>query len=375
MYVCVLCIICIIPEAEEEEVQQNMPPITVSQLDVLMKIRALRKDAAAGPDGLTPRVLKEFEAQLAKPLEILFNKSIQTGEIPEDWRKANVTPIFKKGTKGDPGNYRPVSLTNVLCKLLESIIKDKLLHHLMANNLIKDTQHGFMPGRSCATNLTEFMDKVTRSVDEDKSVDIIYLDFAKASDKVPRQRLLDKLRAKKIDAKTVNWIENWLSNRTQVVSIQGEKSESCDVDSGVPQGTMLGPILFTVFIDDLELEVKRRLLEVLIRKFADDTKAAKVIGGPEDRDKLQVALDCLYDWADKWGMSFNVSKCKVMHVGRNNPEYEYTMRGQKLEMMDEERDIGVMITKNLKPSVQCEKAAGRAMTVLNQLRRNVHYRN
>ncbi len=114
------------------------------------------------------------------------------------------------------------------------------------------------------------------------------------------------------------------------------------------------------------MEVKRRLLEVLIRKFADDTKAAKVIGGPEDRDKLQEALDCLCDWADKWGMSFNVSKYK---------EYEYTMRGQKLETTDEERDIGVMITKNLKPSAQCEKAAGRAMTVLNQLRRNFHYRD
>ncbi len=141
---------------------------------------------------------------MAKPLEILFNKSIRTGEIPEDWRKANVTPIFKKGTKGDPGNYRPVSLTSVPCKLLESIIKDKFLHHLLANNLIKDTHHGFMPGRSCATNLTEFMDKVTRSVDEGSPVDIIYLDFAKAFDKVPRQRLLNKLRAKKIDEKTVN---------------------------------------------------------------------------------------------------------------------------------------------------------------------------
>ncbi len=221
----------VIPEAEEEEVQQNMRPITVSQQDVLKKIKALRKDAAAGPDGLTPRVLKEFEAQLAKPLEILFNKSIRTGEIPEDWRKANVTPIFKKGTKGDPGNYRPVSLTSVPCKLLESIIKDKLLHHLMANNLIKDIQHGFMPGRSCATNLTEFMDMVTRSMDEGRSVDIISLDFAKAFDKVPRQRLLNKLRAKMIGEKTVNWIENWLSNRTQVVSIQGEKSESCEVNT------------------------------------------------------------------------------------------------------------------------------------------------
>jgi hypothetical protein len=215
-----------------------------------------------------------------------------------------------------------------------------------------------MPGKSCATNLTFFMDKVTIAVDEGKAVDIIYLDFAKAFDKVPRQRLLNKLRAKGVDVNIVNWIENWLSNRNQKVCIQGEKSEDCNVDSGVPQGTVLGPILFTVYIDDLEVEVVRRLLEVLIVKFADDTKGAKVIGSAADRDKLQEALDCLCDWAEKWGMAFNIAKCKVMHIGRHNPGYEYTMQGTKLGETDKERDIGVMITKTLKPSVQCDKAAG-----------------
>jgi hypothetical protein len=364
-----------IPEAEIENVRQVMPPIRVRKWEVQKKIRGLRTDAAAGPDGIKPRLLKDFEMELSMPLEILFNKSLGTGEIPEDWRKANVTPIFKKGPKGDPGNYRPVSLTSVPCKILESLIKDKLMAHLIDNNLIKDTQHGFMPGKSCATNLTLFMDTVTKAVDEGKAVDIVYLDFAKAFDKVPKQRLLKKLRAKGVDEQVTNWIENWLSDRTQSVSIQEERSESCDVDSGVPQGTVLGPILFTVYIDDLEVEVVRRLLEVLIMKFADDTKGAKVIESVADRDKLQEALDCLCDWADKWGMAFNVAKCKVMHVGRNNPEYDYTMRGVKLGKTDEEKDIGVTITKNLKPSVQCEKAAGRAMAVLNQIRRNFHYRD
>jgi retron-type reverse transcriptase len=233
-------------------------------------------------------------------------------------------------------------------------IKDKLMQHLLDNSLIKDTgtQHGFMPGKSCSTNLTYFMDKVTKAVDEGKAVDIVYLDFAKAFDKVPRQRLLNKLRAKGVDRKVVSWIENWLSNRTQNGCIQGEKSESCNVDSGVPQGTVLGPILFTVYIDNLEVEIVRRVLEVLIVKFADDTKGAKVIESISDRDKLQEALDCLCDWADKWGMAFNISKCKIMHVGRNNPEYEYTMRGTALSKTDEERDIGVTISKNMKPSTQ-----------------------
>ncbi len=364
-----------IPDAEMENVESTMRPVQVTRREVEKKIRNLRKDAAAGPDGISPRLLKDFETELSVPLEILFNKSLREGEVPSDWRKANVAPIYKKGPKGDPGNYRPVSLTSVPCKILESLIKDKLMEHLIQNKLIKDTQHGFIPGKSCATNLTLFMDTVTKATDEGKAVDIIYLDFAKAFDKVPHQRLLTKLRAKGVDTQTVKWIESWLSNRTQNVNIQGEKSESCDVDSGVPQGTVLGPILFTVYIDDLEVEVTRRLLEVLILKFADDTKGAKVIENAGDRDKLQEALDCLCNWAEKWGMEFNVAKCKVMHVGRNNPEYDYTMRGVKLGKTEEEKDIGVTITKNLKPSVQCEKAAGRAASVLNQIWRNFHYRD
>jgi hypothetical protein len=174
------------------------------------------------------------------PLQIIFNRALETGDSPKDWKTASVTPIFKKGTKGDPGNYRPVSLTSVPCKILESIIKDRVMSHLLENNLIRKSQHGFMPGRSCATNLVEFMDFVTRSVDDGKPVDIFYLDFAKAFDKVPRKRLVKKMTAKGLEPAVVRWIENWLTGRTQHVNIQGEKSESCDVDSGVPQGTVLG---------------------------------------------------------------------------------------------------------------------------------------
>jgi hypothetical protein len=138
---------------------------------------------------------------------------------------------------------------------------------------------------------------------------------------------------------------------------------------------VLGPTLFTVFIDDLDLEVVREMLNVWMNKFADDTKGGKVIENLQDKENLQRALDLLCDWAEKWGMSFNVQKCKIMHVGKNNPCYEYTMRGAKLGTTEEERDIGVVITKNLKPSEQCSKAAGRATAVLNQIRRNFHYRD
>lgn len=364
-----------IPEPDAEAINRAMEPVFVTQQQIRNKIRKLRKDAAPGPDGITPSILQRLEESVVVPLEIIFNMAIESGDSPQDWKIANVTPIFKKGTKGDPGNYRPVSLTSVPCKIFESIVKDRVMSHLLDNNLIRNSQHGFMPGRSCATNLVEFMDFVTRSVDEGKPVDIFYLDFAKAFDKVPRKRLVKKMVAKGLEPAVVNWIENWLTGRTQHVNIQGEKSESCDVDSGVPQGTVLGPTLFTIYIDDLEVDMEELKLDVKLVKFADDTKGGKVVTSIEDRDKLQQALNCLCDWAEKWGMSFNLSKCKIMHVGLHNPQYDYYMRGTKLGTTDEERDIGVLVTKNLKPSAQCSQAAGRAMSVLGQLRRNFHYRD
>jgi hypothetical protein len=178
----------------------------VNEADILRKIRKLRKDAAPGPDRISPKILQQLEKSFLVPLKLLFNKTLIAGKVPSEWKTATVTPIFKKGTKGDPGNYRPVSLTSVPCKLLESVIKDKIMSHLLNNELIKDSQHGFMPGRSCSTNLVEFMDVVTKAADEGEAVDIFYLDFTKDFDKVPRQRLLARLRAKGIDKGRVDWI-------------------------------------------------------------------------------------------------------------------------------------------------------------------------
>jgi hypothetical protein len=312
---------------KEKETDEVLGNVIFTREAVLQKLGDLRADSAAGPDRIFPRILKELRYELAGPLCTLFTKSMNTGVVPQDWKSAIVTPIFKKGAKADPGNYRPVSLTSVPCKIMESIIKDALMDHLLWNNLISDSQHGFVPGRSCATNLLTFQEEITRCIDENVPVDVFYLDFAKAFDKVPHGRLIVKLESKGISGNVKNWIENWLADRTQKVLVEGELSEEEAVKSGVQQGTVMGPPLFTVYIDNIDLFAR---LAKLFIKFADDGKGMKEIRNRQDAAEMQEALDNLYKWATLWGMKFNVDKCKIMHIGRNNPGYDYYINGEKL---------------------------------------------
>ena len=252
------------------------------------------------------------------------------------------------------------------------LIRDAVTAHLSANNLIKNSQHGFLKDRSCVTNLLEFLEEATTVVDGGEGFDIIYLDFAKAFDKVPVKRLLKKVKAHGISGQVLQWIENWLAGRRQRVVLNGKFSSWEEVLSGVPQGSVLGPLLFIIFINDMD-EVVRQIN--ILKKFADDTKLGKTVRVAKDREDLQDALDKLCTWADKWGMVFNVGKCKVMHMGHQNPAFNYTMNGQVLEETKEERDIGVIVSANMKPTAQCSQAAQTAQRVLGQLARAFHYRD
>jgi hypothetical protein len=335
---------------------------------VKKKLLALKPNSAPGPDKISPRVLHSNAAALAS----IFNKSLDEGTVPDDWKKANVTPIFKKGTKGDPGNYRPVSLTSVPCRTMESCLRDVIVDHLVTNALIKDSQHGFRKRRSCTTNLLEFLERLTVEQDQGNNMDVVYLDFSKAFDKVPHRRLLEKLRAHSVDGKVLNWIEAWLTGRTQRTVLNGEASDWSDVTSGVPQGSVLGPLAFIVFINDID-DVTVNI--TIMNKFADDTKCGNVIRSPSDISDLQDCLDSLVDWAEKWGMSFNIRKCKVMHIGRTNPRSAYTMNNVALCTTEAERDIGVKVQSSLRPSMMCKESANRANAVLGQITRSFHYRD
>ncbi len=196
---------------------QRPPESTVSGAESTVQ-------GAAGPDGIGPRVLQELQQEMAPALAAVFTKSMEEGVVPADWRDANVTPIFKKGAKSSPSNYRPVSLTSVSCRVMESLIRDAITSHLMANKLIKKSQHGFVKDRSCVTSLLEFLEQATTVVDGGAGFDIIYLAFAKAFDKVPIKRLLKKVRAHGIHGQILHWIESWLRGRKQRVVLNGKFS-------------------------------------------------------------------------------------------------------------------------------------------------------
>ena len=182
---------------------------------VAKKIKAMKDNKSPGVDGIPPKLLMETVDQISIPLARVFNLSLKEGVVPFEWKEANIIPLFKKGSRNKSENYRPVSLTSVICKLLERLIKDHMVDFLVKHTLLNSSQHGFLKARSCLTNMLCFLEEITKWIDVGSPVDIIYLDFQKAFDKVPHQRLLLKLKAHGIRDSITDWIEQWLTDRRQ----------------------------------------------------------------------------------------------------------------------------------------------------------------
>lgn len=285
--------------------------VTVDRERIRNILRDLKRDKSPGPDGLHPRVIKDVASELAEPIWIIFNKSLGEGYVPKEWKVANITAIFKKGDKCDAKNYRPDSLTSVICKVLETIIREQIMNHMMENKLFSKRQYGFLPRRSTVLQLINVMDEWNRIMDDGGVVDVAYCDLEKAFDTMPHRRLLEKVKSYGISGELLKWIESFISGRKQCMVVKGEKSETKQVLNGVPQGLVLGPLLFVIYINDLGNVVENSSIYM----YADDTKLFKGIRRQEDCVALQGDLVNLENWSKTWLLKFNPQKCSFMRSG------------------------------------------------------------
>ena len=348
---------------------KNDEPLT--QEEVRKLLLALNVTKSPGPDKAHPKLLHELSSIIDFPLFLIYKKSLDTGIVPDAWKIAIITALFKKGDKRLASNYRPVSLTSILCKIMEKIIRKRIIAHMDRFNLFSVNQFGFLNGRSTSLQLLKVLDSWTDILDTGGVIDAIYMDFMKAFDKVPHVRLMKKLRSYGISNKICAWVENFLSDRKQCVQVNGQKSKWHSVTSGIPQGSVLGPVLFVIFINDLP-----DCVESDVYLFADDTKIYREITSDNDIQGIQNDLNNLFTWSKTWLLKFHPDKCKVLCVSQKSSDVnEYTMRTYDggvttLENVSSEKDIGVTIDCNLNFVKHIQTQVNKANQICGLMRRS-----
>ena len=335
-------------EPNIEVQQQGISNIVVQKQKINNLLEKLDVRKAMGPDGVSAWTLRECREQLVEPIWYVINSSLKEGRVPKQWKRANIVPIYKGGKKTEPQNYRPVSLTSVVGKICEIVIKEKWVEYLEKNKIINDCQFGFRQERSCVTSLLSFY---TRVIDEvqgrDGWVDTVFLDIKKAFDTVPHKRLLWKMEhIGGIRGTILKWMRNYLEEREMRTVIRDTSSNWSKVISGVPQGSVLAPIMFQVYINDIQEGVTSYM-----NLFADDAKLLKIINNKEDCLALQRDIDKIWEWSKKWKLEFNAKKCHVMEMGKSKrrPTFDYKMGRETILKSREERDLGIVVQDTLSP--------------------------
>ena len=262
----------------------HMDAIIMTEKQIENELTKLKTDKSPGPDDIHPRILKELCPQITNALKIIFDVSLATGQLPDEWKSSTVSVIYKKGKKSVVSNYRPISLTCIACKIMESLIKNDVMHYLLTNKLISVKQFGFVKGRSTNIQLLKLFDQWTNCLENGGQVDVIYTDFEKAFDKVPHKRLLSKLISLGLNVEVIEWIKEFICYRKHRVRINEKFSHWKTVESGIPQGSVLGPLLFVLYINNLPSACDKGADTFL---FADDAKLYKHITAKIDSLALQ----------------------------------------------------------------------------------------
>ena len=356
-----------LPEYHADK-EVSLEDITVSNQDVLDQIEALDTTKAYGPDGLSPIFLKEGKLAIAPVLTKLFNLSIKKGMVPQIWKQANVLPIFKKGKRELLNNYRPVSLLSCNAKLLEKVIFKYVFNFFRDNFLITIWQSGFLPGRSTITQLTELYHTFCKAVAEGKEIRIVFLDISKAFDRVWHKGLLHKLQNFGIKGKLLAWFTNYLKDRRQRVVIGGQASDWTYLKSGVPQGAVLGPLLFLVFIDDIVYIVTH----CKIRLFADDTCLFVEVDNREETAlQINEDLERISKWANDWLITFSPPKTKSLIISNKSNVHlhpDLRLEGHVIDRVNHHKHLGITLSHNLRWNCHIEDIVTKALRKLDLMR-------
>ncbi len=340
--------------------------IQVTEQEVLTALCNLNPDKASGLDSIGPKILKNCCQGLYKVLHHIFCISLHTCSIPSEWKLHCIVPIYKTGDKCSVSNYRPISLLSSVSKVLEKLVYDKLYNYLCCK--ISNLQFGFLRNHSSVQQLLCFIHEVTTALDSKAQVDAIYLDFKKAFDKVSHNGLLAKLKSLGVDGNAWKWIREYLSNRKQMVTVNGNHSSIVSVTSGVPQGSILGPLLFLVFINDLPDCVEFSKVHL----FADDTKCSRVIYCGEDVNKLQWDIDKILTWSNRWSLYFNESKSIQMNFCSSRQPAQpstYTLAGSCIKYSLINKDLGLLVQSDLKWEAHYNSISAKAYKMLGLLKR------
>ena len=352
----------------ECDLRSTLEDFTFTKEDIIKAIDEVDENSSCGENDIPAILIKKCKHQLSYPLLLIWRDSLDKGYIPNIYKQQIITPVHKKSSKAEAENYRPISLTSHIIKIFERLIRKHIVKHLEENDIICKNQHGFQKSKSCLTQLLPHIDIILKNLQNDMDTDVIYLDYAKAFDKVDHQILLLKLNAYGIRGKLLKWLQSYLSNRTQTVVVNGHHSYPEIVKSGVPQGTVLGPVLFIIYLNDLQTCIKHSITS----SFADDTRLKKTIQTTDDSKLLQEDLENAIIWSTENNMMLHQSKFELLAHNTDNSkllqqlpftiEYsEYTTSdGSTLSPKEAVKDLGVTISPDLSWSLHVSIIADKA---------------
>ena len=358
-----------LPELNVNAIPGQISNIVLRESEVEDILKILNPSKASGPDLISPRLLKASAGILKYPLCKLFNLSLEKATYPSQWKRANVTPVFKSNNSSDVKNYRPISLLSVISKVMERCVYKHIHNHLLEYNIITEHQSGFTKGDSAVNQLVSITNEFGRALDNGKEIRVIFCDISKAFDRVWHKGLLFKLKQAGISGNLLNWFENYLNGRSQRVVLNGSYSNWLPIGAGVPQGSILGPLLFILFINDIVTDVKAE-----IKLFADDTSLFLVVDTPtEAAETLNGDLHKIQNWAEQWLVNFNAKKTETMVISRKNIKPIHPtlyMNNQPLQSVNAHKHLGLIISNNGSWHDHIDYIVKKAYNRLNILRKN-----